>query len=1277
MKFASTFLFAALAAAGADTYFEPNRGQAWVPSPFLARTPAGMVAAGPSKIAFLRKDGATAAVELAGASAQAMPVPELPLPGVSHYILHPDPAHWIWDVPRYAAVRYRRVYPDIDLLYRTSHGGVEFDFLLAPQADPSAIRLRVPADARIDRSGALVLAGTVLHAPLAWQEVAGQRVPVDARFLPGPRHSVRLTLGAYNRNLPLTIDPVIEFATFLGGSGGDAGVRVLAGADGAIYIAGNTTSADFPASLSSDSLLNRPNILLAQTAFLSRLKPDGSALDWSLFIGGPASQAAVDLKQDSFGNLYLLGLTTSPNFPVTPGAWRTAIDPTESDLFLVKLDAPSGRVKAGTFLGLPSNANLRATLAIDAAGGIYIGGASQNLGGFTPTSGALQTTGPAMGFVLRLNTTLTAAVYATYWNLGDISSMDVDSAGGLWIAGNTRTGVQSGKPPFAALHPLPGINQTPLWPDQAYIAHLNPQGSALMSASLIHGDGRESGIADLRMSADGSFYLAGWTAGTKFPQANPLSLDTYPVPSQPPQDDYTGSPFLARISADGQRILQATLFSGAPYTQQPGQILIPNFRLAMQSNGCPCLAGLTMPVDFQTPGALVGSPANAPSGSTVGWSLSCEDAAGARFAIRTALPYTGWGYSDLAIAPDGDVLFTGSASGTFATTAGVFQPGYGGNPIGSFSSGDAFLLRIALRNPAPAIRQVSPASFILDSGVSGTCSAVLIGTGFAYGAAVTLNGQPAAGAFTDSSHVAVSFNCAALQPGDNHIVMTVPPPGGGLSDAILTALNAPPSTISLSPASVTQGAAETKLIIRAPNLTSTSVLNWNGAVRAASFVLDGSQTRTGHFELLLEPPELAELSNRPVTVTNPGPGGGTSPAAFFTVQPAAGSGALSINTHTPFLFGATQPLGPSISFTGSGFNSATQAFWDGAAVPVTAAAPGTISIQPPAADLERWGAHDLYVTNGAYRSPSTRVFVGRSLLAVGSAYDPALNRLYALVTSLPNGGTYCQGCDLQILDGATGITLATVPNIVKMFRAAALSADGRFLYIAQAGSTALATIVRYNTSTGAIDLRWPVPAPAGQAASAVNSLATPPDSPETLIVSTTAGQVLVFDHDRPRLFDSVAAGFPGSAFSGGFPIAFAGAGRIYGGATANCWTWLDYDAFGISGGQPSCSNEPPEVQHDSGIAYLTDGKRVYVNALPSLLTPANPYYGGPAYALDLSRRQAWEFNFASSAQLLQYAMDAQQLQLKAQLGSPGAAAIYPAGNGALLAVMPSYMLLIP
>ncbi|MEO7145563.1 MAG: hypothetical protein ABI165_18870, partial [Bryobacteraceae bacterium] len=1029
MRFASIFLCGALLA-NASSYFEPNRGQARIASAFLARTSNGTIATGPDAIGYVRRDGSSSAIVFEGASARAVARPGDPLPGVSHYVRGRDPASWIWDVPRFSAVRYRGVYPGIDLLYRAANSDVDFDFLVSPGADPSRILMRVPAGARIDASGALAFGGVSAHAPVAWQTISAKRVHVSARFVMHRRRA-SIQLGDYDPALPLTIDPLIQFATFLGGSGNDIGLRVISGTDGAIFTAGNTMSADFPASLAPGNPLNRPETLFEPTAYVTRLKPDASAMDWSLFIGGSGRQSVFALKQDVFGNVYLLGGTTSANFPVTTGAWHGTIDPSLTDIFLVKLDGKTGRVIASTFLGIalsPNRLDAGAMLAIDPAGGVYAGGYKLYGGALATTPGAFQAAGPAAEFAIRLNSAMNAAAYVTSWPLGSIAGMDVDSAGNLLIGGMANGTVQSLAPPFPAVNPLPGIDQAPESPNQAYIAKLNPAGTAVTFATLLHGNGNGSAITDLKLATDSSIYLAGWSSGASFPQVNPIAIDPLPA-GYPSPDNIYPAPFLARLAADGRSIVQSTFFYSPAYVPPPGQTLNENLRLALLPNGSTCMAGLNMTVAQQTPGGLAAP--NSMGFNPIGWSVTCTDPAGASIYLKTGLPTTGGsGYTDLAVTPDGALLLTGSAYGTFATTPGVVQPNFGGagpyrdySNLGLIDPGDAFLMRVNLANPAPAIQNTVPDSLVLGDGTTGNCSLNLFGSGFAYGASATVAGQAATLTFIDSGHATVSDICGALQPGDNHIAMTLPPPGGGTSDKILTVLNAPPSGISVSPASVTQGASETKLVIRAANLSAASALYSNGSPRAATFVPDSSTARSGRFELLLEPPDMAQPAIAQITGSNPAPGGGLSVPAPFTVEPASGVGVPVLNTPTPLTFGGTPSLGPQISLTGSGFTANTRIFWDGASVPVSSFTATRIAIQPPAADLTKWGAHDVYAMDGVFQSPTVREFIGRSVDVRSSAYDPAQNVLYVLSRST----LYADASDLLILDGATGSLLNSLP----------------------------------------------------------------------------------------------------------------------------------------------------------------------------------------------------------------------------------------------------------
>jgi len=283
LKSASLLLFA-VGLQGA-VHFEPNRGQADSGFLFLARTDRGMAGIAPNSVELHDRSGARTSFRLEGASAQT-PAGQQPLPGLSHYALHPDPSRWIWDVPRFAAVRFSNVYLGIDLLYHAKQGSLEFDFEISAGADPSAIRLRFAEPVRLASSGELTAGATTLRAPRAWQTFDGRRRAVAVRFTILGSGVAGFQLGGYDATQPMTIDPIVEFATYLGGEDNEWNTRLAAGADGAIFVAGATQSADFPAALPPGNVLNRPYILLAPDAYVARIKPDGTAMEWSLFIGG-------------------------------------------------------------------------------------------------------------------------------------------------------------------------------------------------------------------------------------------------------------------------------------------------------------------------------------------------------------------------------------------------------------------------------------------------------------------------------------------------------------------------------------------------------------------------------------------------------------------------------------------------------------------------------------------------------------------------------------------------------------------------------------------------------------------------------------------------------------------------------------------------------------------------------------------------------------------------------------------------------------------------------
>ena len=185
------------------------------------------------------------------------------LPGKSNYFIGNDRSKWRSSVPNYARVKYQNVYPGIDLVYYGSQGQLEYDFVVAPGADPGAITLEVAGQSfepskeqslRIDSTGALVTgtgAGEVrFHKPVIYQtgDDTGQRIIIGGHYRLFAGNRVGFEIPAYDKTKTLVIDPVLSYSSFLGGSAGDAinSVNVTFDSSGNAYVASGTTSLDFP-----------------------------------------------------------------------------------------------------------------------------------------------------------------------------------------------------------------------------------------------------------------------------------------------------------------------------------------------------------------------------------------------------------------------------------------------------------------------------------------------------------------------------------------------------------------------------------------------------------------------------------------------------------------------------------------------------------------------------------------------------------------------------------------------------------------------------------------------------------------------------------------------------------------------------------------------------------------------------------------------------------------------------------------------------------------------
>lgn len=397
------------------------------------------------------------------------------LPGRSNYFIGNDPKKWHTGVPQFAGVHYQSVYPGIDLVFYGSQGHLEYDFKVAPGADPSQAELQFDGATKLELShGDLILKGTAasvrLQAPRAYQSVAGRQQPVDGRFVLRAANRVGFEIGAYDRGRELVIDPTISYSTYFGGSGNETYPSVAVNGDGFIYLAGSTTSTDIPVA-SSPVTPYQSALTGAQNIFILKLDPTGGAAGilYLTYLGGSGTDISAGLAVDTGGTAYVTGTTTSTNFPTSAAGFQTTplagttctpLIPSISAPCHVFVSALSGldstgsvpQLKYSTYLS--GNGSESATaLATDNDGNVFVTGtttSTNSLTGFPSTSlpAAYQPSSNAsiQFFMTEVNTSATGLPsirYSTYFggSNGSIAvggGIAVDTTGNVYFSGTTN-----------------------------------------------------------------------------------------------------------------------------------------------------------------------------------------------------------------------------------------------------------------------------------------------------------------------------------------------------------------------------------------------------------------------------------------------------------------------------------------------------------------------------------------------------------------------------------------------------------------------------------------------------------------------------------------------------------------------------------------------------------------------------------------------------------------------------------------------------------------------
>jgi len=621
--------------------------------------------------------------------------------GRVNYFIGNNPANWHTKVPTYGRVRYKNLYPGIDLVYYGNHEQLEYDFAISAGADPGLIQFEIKGASQIetDREGNLVLqtgSGELrFQSPVVYQESNGQRLPVRGTYVLKDATHIAFQVAQHDASKPLVIDPVLVYSTYLGGSGDDQAGGIAVDTAGNVYVAGSTDSTDFPLTTLGSLPAGNTHV------FVAKLDATGSNLIYADYLGGSSQDYGYALALDSANNVYVTGNTASGDFPMVNPFQGTNPG---SNSFLSKISPDGSSLSYSTYFG-GNGSDIPSSVAVDGEGDMIIAGytSSTNL----PVANAYEPTVSAnlggmygnYGFLTKFNPDGSSLIYSTYFggnsnpplNCGGtpcwippsslILGMVLDTAGNAYVTGSTNT------------YNLPvtqGAYQTtdstqPGMDTVGFVSKFNISGGLQYSTYFYDPSGLMTQLMALAVDGSGSVYATGFTLGNG---TLPITSTSICDPSVSVWEcNYA---FVTKFDAAGATLLYSTYLG-------PNNNAVPQ-AIALDGNNDAYVLGLTPTGSFST--------ANGIESFSNGNDLLLVEI-DPTASTQLFATYLGGSGSDQP-APAGMVL-DGSGnlyvagitdSSDFPVTQTAFQGVLGGNT-------DAFILKIGAAS-APAVA-LSPA----------------------------------------------------------------------------------------------------------------------------------------------------------------------------------------------------------------------------------------------------------------------------------------------------------------------------------------------------------------------------------------------------------------------------------------------------------------------------------------------------------------------------------------------------------------------------------------
>jgi hypothetical protein len=659
-------------------------------------------------------------MQLIGANPKANATGLEKLSGKTNYFIGKDPKKWRPNIPNYARVQYKDVYPGVDLIYYGNQRQLEYDFVIAPGVNPSVIRLAFNGAKKIsiDEKGQLILKTTsdddviLLHAPVIYQEIKGKKKYVLGHYVLLPKiradeeaREVGFQVAAYDVTKPLIIDPELSYSTFLGGSGEDQGlgIAISAGGGGAefAFVTGTTSSTSPPNELPMTSSIGAPYFHQSpNSVFVTSFNRPGTSLRYSTYIGGTGTDIGTGIAVDDQLNAYVIGYTNSADFPVVLAGSNYDTNSGGFDAFVLKLNTAGDALAYSMYLG-GSGMDIGWDIAAYDMYRDGLGHWSAYVTGYTdstnfPISGGFTLPGSRGAFVARLMTGSGIVAWSNV--LGGLNDegrgIAVDNDGDAYVSGFTYS-LDFQTTPNAFQPEKPGG----LYDNDAFVTKINAIGDTIIYSTYLGGSG-DDGATAVAVDSGNNAYVTGNTGSDNFPTTDGAFQTALSSSGEIGFDA-----FVTKLNTSGSDLLYST-YLGGPEGEEANDITVDQFDSAY-------VTGHTFSVDFPTTAPL---PATSCMGGVAQVFLTKLAPLGTGLIYSTCFGGSGYNLSQSIAVDNGlNAYVTGTTYSPDFPTISAYDDTHSGGP-------DVFITKVA--HGGSAQLEFSQSAYVVSESIGSATIAV-------------------------------------------------------------------------------------------------------------------------------------------------------------------------------------------------------------------------------------------------------------------------------------------------------------------------------------------------------------------------------------------------------------------------------------------------------------------------------------------------------------------------------------------------------------------------